>query len=114
MINVDALAASALLTQFNTNSVYHDTLPDAGEYPMVVYTDLSETPDLHADNALYGMQHIIRVTIVTCENASINELKAKVMSCMTAAGFMWQNTNKTRNDNEYYTTLDFSIGILNN
>lgn len=111
MINVDAMAAAALLTQFEKCSVFHDSLPENGTYPAICYTDLTETPALHADNMLYGKEHVIRVTIVTAGNAGINELKEKVDKCMTASGFMWQNTSKTRDGREYYTSMDFSIGV---
>jgi hypothetical protein len=49
------------------------------------------------------------VTIVTNGNATINSLKSQVETAMTAAGFMWQNTNKVNDGVEYYTSLDFSI-----
>lgn len=110
--DVDKLAANALLTEFEENQIFHDDLPEDGNYPMVQYTDLTEVPVLHADNALFAYQHIIRVTIVSYGNTGINALKNKVFRCMTNAGFMWQNTNKVRDDKEYYTAMDFSIGVL--
>ena len=109
-ITVDEIAARALLTEFEQRQVYHDDVPEDGTYPMVCYTDISETPVLHADNELYAYEHIIRVTIVTYGNAGINELKKKVYRCMVDAGFMWQNTGKARDGKEYYTSLDFSRG----
>ena len=112
MINVDILTVNALKTVFTENQIYHDLLPEKGNYPMVVYTDLSETPALHVDNRLYAKEHIIRVTIVTYGNSEINALKNDVENAMVNAGFMWQNTAKTHDNNEYYTSLDFSIGNL--
>lgn len=107
--NIDELCANALLTQFDSTIIYHDDVPEHGSYPMICYTDISESPVLHADNKLYAKEHIIRITIVTFGNAGINELKQRVYECMTDAGFMWQNTGKTRDGKEYYTSLDFSI-----
>ena len=112
MVNVDVLTANALLTEFSQNQIYHDDVPEHGNYPMVCYTDLTLNPALHADNKLYAYEHIIRVTIVSYGNAPINELKAKVYDAMTKAGFMWRSTNKTRDDKEYYTAMDFTIGVL--
>ena len=109
--NVDIIAANALATEFNTDIVYHDDAPEHGTYPIISYTDLQENPALHADNKLYGHEHIIRVTIITHGNAGINELKTRVFNCMTEAGFMWQTTNKTRDGKEYYTTMDFSYSV---
>ena len=109
---VDVIAANALLTKFKKEQIFHDVLRESGKYPVVVYKDISETPVLHADDALYGYEHIIRVTIVTNSNSGINELKSAVFDCMTDAGFMWQNTNKVNDDGEFYTAMDFSVGVL--
>ena len=73
MANVDILCANALQQKFNINQIYHDSLPESGKYPMVMYTDVSESPILHADDKLYAKEHIIRVTLITNGNASINE-----------------------------------------
>lgn len=112
MVNIDVLTANALQTKFNSEQIYHDTLPEHGNYPMVVYSDLTETPALHADNVLYAREHIIRVTLVTYGNHEINTYKKDIYDAMVNAGFMWQNTAKARDNNEYYTTQDFSIGNL--
>ena len=109
---VDKAVADALLTVFNEKQIYHDNLPEKAIYPSVQYTDLTESPKLHADNRLYSYEHIIRVTLITYGNADINTLKNEVYEAMTNAGFMWQGTNKTREGKEYYTALDFSIGVL--
>ena len=110
--NIDRLAAEALMTKFNKSQIYHDDLPEQAVYPMIQYTDLTETPKIHADNKLYAYEHIIRVTVITYGNADINTLKDAVYDAMTNAGFIWQNTNKVRDGKEYYTALDFSIGVL--
>ena len=110
-MTVDEMAANALLTEFTQNQIYHDDVPENGTYPMICYTDLSESPALHADNKLYARSHIIRVTVVTLGNHDINTLKAKVERCMVNAGFNWQNTGKARDGKEYYTSLDFEIGV---
>lgn len=109
---VDVKAANALLTKFNKEQIYHDFLPENGTYPMIMYHDLTESPVLHTDDALYGYEHVIRVTIITDSNSGINELKSDVFDCMTEAGFMWQSTNKVYDDGEFYTAMDFSVGVL--
>ena len=111
-MTIDERTANALLTQFNQSQIYHDNAPEQGDYPLVTYTDISETPALHADNKLYAKSYVIRVTIATNGNAGINELKEKVYTCMTEAGFMWEDTNKIRDNNIYYTAMDFSYGEL--
>ena len=110
---IDEKVANSLLSKFDKSQIFHDDLPEDGTYPMIYYTDLTESALSHADNKLYGYEHIIRVTIVTYGNAAINDLKNEVFECMTENGFMWQNTNKVRDGKEYYTAMDFSIGVLN-
>ena len=109
-MNIDEEVAQALLSQFSEEQIYHDNAPENNTYPLIVYTDLTETPALHSDNALYARSHVIRITIITYGNAGINELKNKVESCLIPAGFMWQRTSKVKDNNEYYTALDFSKG----
>lgn len=111
-MNIDEVVAQALQTQFPTENIYHDNAPESNTYPLIVYTDLSETPALHADNQLYARAHVIRVTIVTLGNHDINILKKKVEDALLPAGFMWQRTNKVRDGKEYYTALDFSRGDI--
>lgn len=109
-VNVDVLAANALKTIFPENKIFHDAIPENGSYPMVMYTDISEYPAMHADGKLYAKEHVIRVTLCTNGNAGINEYKESIYNAMVDAGFMWMNTAKTREKNEYYTSLDFSYG----
>lgn len=109
-VNVDIIVANALKTVFTEDKIYHDILPENGNYPMVMYTDISESPAMHADGKLYAKEHIIRVTIVTSGNLGINALKNLVYDAMVNAGFMWMNTAKTHEKNEFYTSLDFSYG----
>lgn len=108
---VDEKAAAALASVFGKERVFHDDLPENGCYPCVQYTDLSESAVQHADNRLYGYEHIIRVTVVTKGNADINELKDRVFHAMTDAGFMWQNTTKLRDGKEYYVSMDYSMAV---
>ena len=111
-MNIDEKVATALLTKFNISQIYHDNLPEHGTYPMIMYTDLQENPALHGDNKLLAREHIIRVTLVTSGNHEINALKKDIEDCMIDAGFMWQNTAKIHDKNEYYTSLDFSKGEI--
>ena len=110
MVNVDIKCADALKTVFSENQIFHDNLPENGVYPMVMYTDISESPAMHADGKLYAVEHISRVTLVTNGNAGINTLKESIYNAMVNAGFLWMNTAKTHEKNEYYTSLDFSYG----
>lgn len=110
-MTVDERVAQALQTEFEQGQIYHDNVPENGSYPMICYTDLSESPSLFADNRLYARSHVIRVTGILLGNHGLNELKTKIEHCMVNAGFNWQNTNKVRDGKEYYISLDFEIGV---
>lgn len=120
MVNVDELVANALtssdrLTSLLYNkkcSIYHDNAPDNGYYPTIQYTDISESPVLHADDKAIAFQKTVRVTIINNTPVNRHELKEAVMEAMTNAGFMWQGTDVLRYGREYYVVLDFSYGSL--
>ena len=111
-MNVNEIVANALLTEFSSNQVYHDDIPEHGEYPMICYKNIGENPVLHADNKLYAKEYIFRITAVTFGNSSIESLKTKIYNCMTEADFMWITTGTARDGKEYYTSLDFSYGVI--
>lgn len=122
MTNIDVLAAKALteyepLTSLLANgaeSVYHDDAPENGEYPILQYTAISETPAMHADNRAVALQKVIRVTVINSTNAGRHAFKEAIMKAMTDAGFMWQSTNTARSDREFYLVMDFSYSCLIN
>ena len=118
MVNVDEIAAQALYNCTELTSqlaegaegIYHDMAPDDGQYPMVQYSDISETPALHGDNKPIAFKKVIRVSTIDNTPARRHALKEAIMACMQDAGFMWQATNTLRVDREYYTILDFIYG----
>lgn len=120
MVNVDEIAAQALmnserLLNLLANkkcSIYHDDAPENGEYPIIQYSDLTESPVLHADNKTYAFQKTIRVTVINNTNVGRSELKEAVMDAMKSAGFAWRMTTNIKSDHEYYTAIDFSYGAL--
>lgn len=120
MINIDVLAAKALteyeplttLLANGSDSVYHDDAPENGEYPILQYTAISETPAMHADNRAVALQKVIRVTVINSTNAGRHAFKEAIMKAMTDAGFMWQSTNTARSDSEFYLVMDFSYATV--
>ena len=119
MVSVDKIAAQALanceqftaLLAHGASSIYHDDAPENGEYPLLQYMDVSESPVLHADNRLKAFEKVIRVTAIDNTNARRHALKEAIYKAMTDAGFMWNMTTTTRDINEYYTSMDFSYGV---
>lgn len=117
MVNIDEKAAQALANSAElvaaVRGIYHDDAPENGCYPLIQYSDITESPALHADNKLYAIQKVIRVTIIDNTNASRHRLKELVYQAMTSAGFYWQLTSTTRDGREYYTSMDFNYGCIN-
>ena len=90
--------------------VYHDNAPEDGSYPLIQYSTLSDRPVLHADNKTRGYEAVFRITLINNTPVGREVFKAQVIEIMENAGFMWQNTATTRDKNEYYTSIDFSVG----
>lgn len=117
LTNVDALTAEALRNSEAVTSqladgaasIYHDFLPEDNRYPAIQYMDITETPVLHADNAVKGVSKTVRVNIVDNTQTRRNSLKQAIITAMSSAGFMWQMTTTTRNGREYYTSIDFNF-----
>lgn len=115
VLNVDELAAQALtgsdavtaLLADGPASVFHDYLPENNRYPAIQYADITESPVLHADNAVLGVSKTIRVTVVDNTQTRRHAIKNAVLTAMKDAGFLWQMTTNTRNGREYYTSIDF-------
>lgn len=109
--DVNKNVADALLEHFPKCQIFHDDLQE-GKYPAVVYSTLTEIPHMHADNQLYAWEKVIRITLVTNTLVGTEEMKWQIYDSMTQREFMWENTNTTKDGNEYYIAMDFSIGGL--
>ena len=114
MINYDAAVSNILLGEFPAGEsvkIYHNRAPEVGDaaYPYIVYRSLSLSPVFHADNQMWGYQHVVRVTVVS-KNESAKDVENRVLTAMETGGYVWQGLNPAVEDKEYgetYTAMDF-------
>lgn len=90
--------------------IYHLVSPDAGSYPIIVYSIVSDVPAVNADNGERDRRITARVTIMS-EDGGIESIRAAVLSVMRAAGFLRAQETEFYNDGLYIYAIDFRIGI---
>ena len=91
-----ALKSDASLTSKladGEKGLYHLHSPDAGSYPIVVYSTLSDVPSLHANNAEIGRRVTARIHIVT-KDGQHGGIYADVGRVMRGLGFMRAQTHE--------------------
>lgn len=90
--------------------IYHLHSPDAGSYPIIVYSIVSDVPALTADNAERERRVTARITILSKDGA-IEPIRAAVLAALIGAGFMRLQETEIYNDGLYITAIDFRNGI---
>ena len=91
-----ALKSDAELTSKlagKTKGIYHVHGPDAGSYPVIVYSTLSDVPALHADNAEIERRVTVRIHIMT-RDGQYGGIYADIQRLMRGIGFARVQTNE--------------------
>ena len=86
--------------------IYHLHGPDAGSYPVIVYSTLSDVPALHADNAEIERRVTVRIHIMT-RDGRYGDIYADVGRIMRGIGFMRVQTNEIYDDGLRVLVADF-------
>lgn len=106
----NALTGSEALVSLladGVNSIYNTRSDDAGTYPVVVFTLVSASPVLHADNTMLAFDTVYRISALT-DNGSTKQLRKAIYDAMTGAGFMWEDTNKVWDADVCVLSMDFT------
>ena len=90
--------------------IYHLHGPDAGSYPVIVYSTLSDVPALHADNEEIARRVTVRIHIMT-KDGQYGTLYADVQRIMRGLGFMRVQTNEIYDDGLRILVVDYRIGV---
>ena len=90
--------------------IYHLHGPDAGSYPVIVYSTLSDIPALHADNAEIARRVTVRIHIMT-KDGQYSSLYADVQRILRGIGFMRVQTNEIYDDGLRILVVDYRIGV---
>lgn len=82
-----ALSTDATLVALATGGIFADTNPDSGTYPVVVYSEISNIPHLHADDVEKISKSTIQISVLTLDGAS-SAIAERVNTLMLGIGFM--------------------------
>lgn len=106
----NALTGSEALVSLladGVNSIYNSKSDDAGTYPVVVFTLVSASPSLHADDTMIAYETVYRISALTADG-STKALRKAIYDAMIDAGFMWEDTNKTWDADVCVLSMDFT------
>ena len=108
-LNVEPIT-SQLVADADGRCIYHTHAPDAGTYPILIYSIISDVPALTADNAERERRVTVRVHICTTDGASDGIYRA-VNAAMLGAGFMRVQCNEVFVDGIFALACDYRVGV---
>ena len=109
----DALKSDKALTSKlagRAKGIYHLHGPDAGSYPVIVYSVLSDVPALHGDNAEIERRVTVRIHIMT-KDGQYGAIYADVQRILLGLGFMRVQTNEIYDDGLRILVADYRKGV---
>ena len=106
-----ALARYKPLTRLlHRNGIYHGRSPDAGSYPVLVYSVISDVPALSADGMEMERRVTVRLHILTKDGAyeKIEDAARKVMDRL---GFHRYQSMELVEKHAFVKIMDFRTGV---
>ena len=91
-------------------SIYHLHSPDAGTYPILQYSTISDVPALYADDEEKEKHVTIRIHIMTKDGRYANVYVA-VQKIMIALGFVRIFTDELYSKGLKIKVVDYKIGV---
>jgi len=89
--------------------IYHLHGPDAGSYPVIVCSMLSDVPAVHADNTEIERRVTVRVHIMT-RDGRYGDICADVCRIMRGLGFLRVQTNEIYDGGLWILVVDYRKG----
>lgn len=90
--------------------IYHGRSPDAGSYPILVYSIISDIPALSADGIEKERRVTARIHILTKDGAC-EQIESEIMMIMNGLGFRRLQSVEMAERNAFVKMIDFRIGI---
>ena len=106
-----ALTAYKPLTRLlHRNGIYHGRSPDAGSYPVLVYSIISDVPALSVDGIELERRVTVRLHILTKDGAceKIEDAARKVMDSL---GFRRYQSMELAEKHAFVKIIDFKTGV---
>ena len=107
------LVRSKELTQLlvhGNKSIYHGRSPNAGTYPILVYSVISDVPALSADGEELERRITVRIHILTKDGRS-REIHRAVQNALLPLGFVRAQTQEIVEKDIFVEITDYKIAM---
>ena len=108
-----ALVRSRELTQLlahGKKGIYHGRSPDAGTYPIIVYSVISDVPVLSADGAELERCITLRIHVLT-KDGRFRELHRAVQNALLPLGFVRTQTQELVEKDIFVEITDYKTAM---
>ena len=108
-----ALVRSKELTQLlahGKKGIYHGRSPDAGTYPIVVYSVISDVPALSADGTELERRITVRIHILT-KDGRFREIHKAVQNALLPLGFVRVQTQEIVEKDIFVEITDYKTAM---
>ena len=108
-----ALVRSRELTQLlahGKKGIYHGRSPDAGTYPILVYSVISDVPALSADGTELERRVTVRIHILT-KDGRFREIHKAVKSALLPRGFVRVQTQELVEKDIFVEITDYRTAV---
>ena len=90
--------------------IYHCRSPNAGSYPIVIYTMTKDEPAVIADGKVLIRRITICVSILTSDGA-YEKIFKEIWKVMIGLGFIFVQSTESLENNLFVKKIDFRISI---
>ena len=90
--------------------IYHGISPDAGSYPILVYSLISDVPAIIADGREQERRITIRIHILT-KDGRYGKIYAALQKVMLLLGFVRSQTIELAEKDLFIRVIDYKTGI---
>ena len=108
-----ALVRSKALSQLlahGKKSIYHGRSPNAGTYPVLVYSVISDVPALSADGAELERRITVRIHILT-KDGRFREIHRAVQNALLPLGFVRTQTQEIVEKDIFVEITDYRTAM---
>ena len=108
-----ALVRSKELTQllaYGKKGIYHGRSPDAGTYPILVYSVISDVPALSADGTELERRVTVRIHILT-KDGRFREIHCAVQNVLLPLGFVRVQTQELTEKDIFMEITDYRTAM---
>ena len=108
-----ALSHSRDVTQLlahERKGIYHGRSPDAGTYPIIVYSVISDVPALSADGAELERRVTVRIHILT-KDGRFRDIHKAVQNALLSLGFVRAQTQEIVEKDIFVEITDYRTAM---